>query len=160
MKFPFPVVACTSWSKFVKLLQEQVQPVNFTSFWRVVCYLAQLCDGLEKKYGNVCFSSTRLYLNALKFILIVLQRQPKHCKSCNMFPNCGRLYGRRLEKLYRQRKSFKIAIPGIWTLYEKICSMLHRSGGLNEILFTRNVIFYPYDILVRRGLRGNRYKLS
>ena len=78
----------------------------------------------RKKYGNVCFSSTRLYLNALKFILIVLQRQPKHCKSCNMFPNCGRLYGRRLEKLYRQRKSFKIAVPGIWTLIEKICAMI------------------------------------
>lgn len=41
-----------------------------------------------------------------------------------MFPNCGRLYGRRLEKLYRQRKSFKIAIPGIWTLNRKISAMI------------------------------------
>ena len=28
------------------------------------------------------------------------------------------------KKLYRQRKSFKIAIPGIWTLNEKICAMI------------------------------------
>ena len=128
---------------------------QFHEFLASFCYLAQLCDGLEKKYGNVCFSSTRLYLNALKFILIVLQRQPKHCKSCNMFPNCGRLYGRRLEKLYRQRKSFKIAIPGIWTLNGKICAMICIDPeNLMRSFFTKNLIFYPYNILIRRG---NRY---
>ena len=44
-------------------------------------------------------------------------------------------------------KSFKIAIPGIWTLNGKnLRHDLHRSGELNEIVYTRNLIFYPCNL--------------
>jgi hypothetical protein len=60
-------------------------------------------------------------------------------------------------------KSFKIAIPGIWTLNEKICAMVCIDPENLMRFFTRNLIFYSCKIFfgeeIGRDIHENEKKV-